>query len=187
MELETLKALGLSVEDLEKKIIEKAVAELTQSIDLDGFNDDSPIAKKINLNVKQFIDAKVNAIAEEHILPRVNELVQGTVLQATNEWGEKRGAPVTFIEYMMSRANDYISEKVSSDGRAKGETNGFSWNGTQTRITWLIHNHLHYRIDTAIKQSLTGANKVFADALAETCKLKLNEAVRALNITVKTK
>lgn len=187
MELSTLKALGLSVEELEQKIVDKAVDELMRTVDIDGFTDSSPVANKIKLKIKEFIDAKVTAIAEEHILPNVTNLIETIVLQTTNQWGEKQGAAVTFIEYMTQRAEAYIKEQVNYEGKGKGDSNSYGWSGTQTRITYLIHQHLHYTIENAIKSMLTGANKELAAALAETCKIKLADITAKLDVNVKTK
>ncbi len=92
---------------------------------------------------------------------------------------------MTFIEYLIARAKSYMLEKVDYNGKSKDENSGFSWNGTQTRITHLIHKHLHYSIETAMKEALNVAVGSFANGIHETARLKLNEIAGQLRVDVK--
>jgi hypothetical protein len=187
----TLDSLGISKEAIEQKLIEHLAQELLTEIEYD-YDDDSEyrarsqLAKKLDALVKQHIDATINALAKKHILPNVAGYIENMTLQTTNQWGEKKGSPVTFIEYLTQRAEDYMQEKVSFDGKSKAESSGYSWNGTQTRITHLVHQHLHYSIETAMKQALQIATSGIATGLQETVKTKLAEVSQKLKVEVKT-
>lgn len=187
----TLDSLGISKDAIEEKLIAHLAQELLTEIQYD-YDDDSEyrakssLAKKLDALVKQHIDATINALAEKHVLPNVTNYIESLTLQTTNQWGEKRGEPVTFIEYLTQRAEAYMQEKVSFDGKPKSEANGYSWNGTQTRITHMVHQHLHYSIETAMKQALQIATSGIATGLQETVKTKLAEVSQKLKMEVKT-
>ena len=187
----TLESLGISKNAIEQKLIEHLAQELLTEIQYD-YDDDSEyrarssLAKKLDALVKQHIDTTINALAQKHVLPNVSSYIENLTLQTTNQWGEKKGAPVTFIEYLTQRAEDYMQEKVNYEGKGKNEAGGYSWNGTQTRITHMVHQHLHYSIETAMKQALQIATNGIASGLQETVKTKLSEVSQKLKVEVKT-
>lgn len=186
----TLESLGISKETIEQKLIEHLARELLTEIQYDHDDDSdyrtrSLLAKKLDALVKQHIDATINALAEKHVLPNVSSYIENLTLQTTNQWGEKRGVPVTFIEYLTQRAEDYMQEKVSFEGKSKTESNGYSWSGTQTRITYMVHQHLHYSIETAMKNALQIATSGITTGLQETVKVKLAEVSQKLQVSAK--
>lgn len=186
-----LQALGITKEELQQRVIDRAVERIfeTTGIDEDGdeFVETSPFAGRLEKAVKAAIDARVGEIAEKHVLPITGDLVENIVLQATNTWGEKVGKPQTFREYMIARAENYLTEKVDYNGKEKGEAGGFSWSGTQTRITHLVHQHFQYSIDSAMKAAVKNANDKIAEGIQEAVKIKLGEITQQLKVEIKTK
>jgi hypothetical protein len=145
--------------------------------------ENSTLKKDLDALIKMHIDGKIRAIAEEHLLPKVTNYIENFCVQKTNEWGEKRGGSMSFTEYLISRAEAYIQEKVSHEGKSK-EEGGFGWNATQTRLAHLINQNLHYNIQTAMKEILTQANQQLVNGIAETVKTKLHEIVAQLKVSV---
>lgn len=131
------------------------------------------------------IDKAVERIAEKHILPNVDSYIEKLTIQATNQWGEKRGERTTFLEYLIQRANNYLTEMVSFEGKSKSEASGYSWNGTQSRLTHLVHHHLHYSIDKAMKEAVGNVHSKIVPALQETVNKKLSEISIALKTEIK--
>lgn len=187
-----LQELGFTKEELQERVIDKIVQRVMNSTEYNYDSDseylgDSQFARDLQKRVKEQIDASINDLAAKHVLPNVAKYIEELTLQTTNQWGERVGTPVTFIEYLTQRAEAYMTEKVSFDGKAKTEANGYSWNGTQTRITYLVHQHLHYSIETAMKQALQIANSAIASGIQETVKQKLGEISSSLKVSVATK
>lgn len=189
MEL-SLESLGITKEELQQRVVDQIVAQVmsTEYSDEDGeaVFQTSAFAKGLDAAVKERINAQVAKIAEQHVLPKVGEFVESICLQETNKWGEKTGRKMTLTEYMAERADAYLREQVSYDGKSKGEGDSYSWRGTQTRITYLVHQHLHYDVEKAIKEGITNATKVIGDGIRATVALKLAEVSNALKIEVKT-
>lgn len=186
----TLDSLGISKEAIEAKLIEHLAEQLLTEIHYDHDDDSeyrakSDLARKLDGVIKKHIDDTINALAQKHVLPNVSGYIENLTLQTTNQWGEKKGAPVTFIEYLTQRAEAYMQEKVNFEGKSKEENNGYSWSGTQTRITHLVNQHLHYSIETAMKNSLAIATSGIATGLQETVKVKLAEVSQKLKVEVK--
>lgn len=187
----TLEQLGLDAEKLQDLIVERAVERLLvgRFYDEDGepIPAESQLRQQLDVAIRKRVEETINALAEKHVLPNVSDYIEGLTLQTTNEWGQKRGEPVTFVEYLVQRAQAYMQEKVNFEGKGQAECNGYSFTGTQTRITHLMHKHLHFSIETAMKNALQVANSAIAQGIAETVKVKLAEVVAGLKTTVATK
>jgi len=177
----TLESIGLTQEELQQRLIRALVDELL--FDLEE-HEDSEFRREAEKQVGAAIVARVGQIADAQIVPRIGELIDGTVLQETNKWGEARGEPMTFTEYLVNRAEAYLSEPVDMDGKTREETSFPSSRPGQTRVTYLIDRYLKYTIETAMQAAVKNANDAIAEGLAETCKIKLGEIAKALKVTV---
>jgi hypothetical protein len=179
-----LKDLGLSNEKLTELVVERIVEELHS-----GEGDlVSTIESGVREKAQKAVLAKIEEISRTQVEPRVGELIETLVLRPTNKYGEPiKNAPTpTFREYLIQRTEEYITEKVDYQGRPRG-SDSYGWSGTQTRLTHLIHQHLHYEIEQAMKQVIGDANKILAAGLQETVKVKLAEIMAALKVKVATK
>lgn len=186
-----IESLGFTKEELQERVIERICRQVLESTGYDPdsgeeYPVESTFKRAVDQRVKETINTSINELAEKYVLPNVAQYIENLTLQATNKWGEKVGEPVTFIEYLTQRAEAYMQEKVDFQGKSKDENNGYSFNGTQTRITHLVHQHLHYSIETAMKQALAIANSSIASGIQETVKLKLDELSKNLSVQVKT-
>lgn len=187
----TIESLGLSKEELTERLVRTLADDLmTQwKSDEDGNVVDSgvtPFGKALEKKVTARIDAAIEKIAGQHVLPNVAVYVEGLCLQETNKWGEKLGKPVTFREYLVKRAEAYLQEPVDFDGKVKGD-NSYNWSAKQTRIVHLVHQHLQYSIENAMKDALKTANSAIVGGIEGAVKLKLAEVAAALKIDVKTR
>lgn len=186
-----LSALGFTQEELQKRVVDQICETLMHSERGDdegnSWYGDSEFKRDLDKQIKARIEETINTLAEKHVLPKVSQYIEGLTLQQTTQWGEKRGEPVSFVEYLTKRAEDYMQEKVNYEGKGKNDTGSISWSGTQTRITYLIHQHLHYSIETAMKNALKVATGEIAKGIHETAKIKLNEISETLKVSVSTK
>lgn len=186
-----LQALGFTNDQIVDRIVEVYVEQLRTEHTWDTDGEKTPVTttfdREIRKRLHAAIDAKVSAIAEEHVIPKVADLFENLVLQTTNQWGEKRGSSVTFVEYITQRAEAWMTEKVDFEGKSKDEQNGYGWTGTQTRVAHMLHKHLHYTIESGMKDALSKLNSVVSNGIAETIKLKLGEVLAQLKLEVKTK
>jgi hypothetical protein len=187
-----LQALGFTQQELQERVIERLCEQLLTDRGIDPFNEDettvaSQFRKQLDDRIKQTINDTINAIAEREVLPNVSAYVENLTLQQTNQWGEKRGTPVSFTEYLVQRAQAYMQEQVDTDGKSKDESGSSYWGGKQTRITHLVHKHLHYEIETAMKEAMKIATGEIARGIHETARNKLNEIAAGLKVQVATK
>lgn len=186
----TLEALGLTQESLAERLVDKLAEGLLSSMDYDEdghtFRGESPFANKLNRMVKDRLNSLVDDLGAKHVVPKVEEMVEGMVLQQTNQWGEKTGKPVTFIEYLTQRADHWMREEVNYDGKTKG-SDSYSWKKAGTRVEYVIDKHLQYSIETAMKAAISAANQSIIGGLQEAVKIKLAEVAASLKVEVKTK
>lgn len=184
----TLEQLGLEPEDLQQRLVVTIASSLMERTahDEDGVISrtvPTRFANELRDKLHTAIDEQVAAIAEEHIIPRVGELIENATLQGTTEWGEKTGEPLTFTQYLVQRAEAYLTEPVDYDGKSV-ERSRYSGSKQQTRVTYLVDKHLHNAIGSAMKDAVKNANQVLGDALAETAKIKLSEIAEQLQVKI---
>jgi hypothetical protein len=186
----SLEALGISKEDLTEKLLDRLVDEFTAEPvwDEDGAVTErrSTMAAKITKQVQAHVDATVARLGEDHVLPRVTEIIEGLVLTTTNQWGEKTGKGITFIEYLTQRAEAFIREDVNYEGKPKG-TDSYSWSKHSTRIADMIDKHLQHSITTAMTKALVDINSTVAAGLMDAVKHALGQSMAKLKVEVKTK
>lgn len=175
-------SLGFTQEELQDRLVSELVERLLYERD----RGESDLSAKVKSLVVDKVDQAVSTIADEHIGKQMQEYVENAVFQRSNKWGEPQGEELTFREYLDETATTYLTEHVSYDGKAKHQSGGFSWSAHQSRIAHLIHEHLHYDIERALKKAVGNVNAQIAEGLQETVKIKLAEITEKLKVDVKT-
>jgi hypothetical protein len=189
MDLKSLESLGITKESLIDRIVEKCVEDLMTDVSFDeddnSWRNKSSIARKLDERIKTHIDEAVARLANTHVLPNVATYIETLTLNETNKWGEKKGQKVTFIEYLVQRADAYMRDEVNSDGKSKDENaGGYSWSKSTTRIAHMVDKHLYFSIDTAMRQAMGHANSSIAKGLEEAMKISLTNATQKLKVAV---
>lgn len=186
----TLESLGLSKEEITQRVVDQIVKSALSAVDFDEDGDEVRIESRFSRTIedacKARIDQKIEDLGAQHVLPNVDRYIEALTLQETNRWGEKKGGSKTFVEYMVERAEAYMTEPVNYEGKTQ-EQAGYGWSKSQSRISHLIHQHLHYSIEAAIKKMLQNANASIVGGLEVALKAKLEELQKAIKIAVTVK
>lgn len=191
----SLETLGFTKEELADRVVTKLADQLlatyfpdTDSETGDEFENSRPtrFATMIEKAVKDRINKAVEEVADAHLKAATPDFVGSVTFEQTNGYGEKKGPPITFREYLIHRAETYMTEKVDYDGKAKGDSWGL-WEGKQTRVTHMVNKHLHYEIESAMKAALGNANAQIVGGLQETVKIQLQRIAEQLKVKVETK
>lgn len=188
-----LQALGFTQEELQDRVIDQIVERVLTGAYFDEDGDEvlrsSKFAGELNKRIKSMIDAKVDAIANEHVLPGVHSYIENITLQKTTSWGEKEGKPFTFIEYLIHRAEVFMKEDVDGEGRTAAECSqrSHSFYKRGTRVVQMIDKHLSDSIKTAMEKALADANSQIANGITHAVKTNLNEILGKLKVAVTTK
>lgn len=176
MDISTLEALGISAESLHQKIVEHAVEELLGDRDYD-------LVDEIRFAVKAAINEAVDKLAEEEIRPRIAELIDTTTFQETNGYGEPKKDPQTFREYLISRAESFMTEQVNFKGKTKKE-DGYSFNAAQSRVTYMIDKHIQYTMETSVEAALKSINSQLSKGIGDTVTLILKQTLDKVKVKV---
>lgn len=185
MEL-TLESLGLRRDEILDRVVNRIAESVMESWTVGEDGDEAiahrtPFAEALERKVMERVDAAVVGIAGRHVLPNVAAYVETLCLQETNKWGEKRGEPVSFVEYLVRKAEDFLREPVSFQGKTKGQ-DSYNWKADTTRIAYMIHEHLQYSIKSAMEQALKTANSAIVGGIEEAVKIKLSEVAASLKV-----
>ena len=187
----SLEHLGFTKEELQDRIIDRICEKMLTTITTDDeeteFTTSTPFKAKLQTAIQKQIDDSINRLAEKYVLPNVAAYIENLSLQETTRWGESKGQKITFIEYLVQRAEVYMQEQVNYEGKNQKECGGYSFNGTQTRLAHMMHKHLHYSIETALQAAVKDANSKIVEGIQETAKIKLGEISKALKVEVRSK
>jgi hypothetical protein len=182
----SLESLGLSKEELTERLLDRLTdAVMTESFtDYDGdeMTRKSPLMRKLQSRIKEQIDAVIVDIGDKLVAPQITKMIEETSLQATNAWGEPKGEPITFTEYLVQRANAYICEEVNHRGEAKNASRDSYWSKSGTRITHMIHQHFDYEIKQAMTKAYEQANKSITDGIQKA----VNQELAKISVKLKT-
>lgn len=190
MDIATLKALGISPEELGNRIVEQAVEALlsTSGFDPDSEQEtryESKFKREIEKRVQASVDAKIAALAAEHVLPRVGEMIEQADMRETNRYGEPKSPPMTFKEYIAHRAAVYMSEDVNYNGKSKAEEgDSYNFKVDGPRLTVLMRLYIRETLEKAAKAAVTDVNKVIADNIKKAAGDAIAAAAAALKVSV---
>lgn len=192
MDIATLKSLGISVEQLGDRIVDQAVEVLLSG---KGFDPDTEeetryetrFKRDIEARIQKAVDQKIAALAEQHLIPKVGEMIEAANLQQTNNYGEKKGAPQTFIEYIAARAQVYMSEEVDITGKSKSEGDRFdsyNWRSVGPRLTVLMRLHIKETLEQYAKQAVNDVNKELAKGIQKAASDAIAAAANAVKVQI---
>ena len=184
-----LAQIGLTQEELQERVVNRIVDAVMYSHLADdeerGHAIESQFRRQIQEHAESAIDKAVTAIGDKFVVPAMKEYIETFTLQETNTWGEKTGKKLTFIEYLVKRAEAYSQEQVDSSGQTKQESRDSYWKPSTTRVSYLIDKYLHYQIDIAMKTVIGDANKLIVGGLEKAVKASLAEIGARLKVEVK--
>ena len=173
--------LGISEAELREQLLERA----TQGI-VDAFVHDEEINSVFKGIVEEAADASAERASAEVIGPLFDTGIESVILQQTTRWGDAVGEPVTFREYLVQRAEGYLVERVDFEGKTEKESRHHQFKASQTRIAYMIDQHLQYHITTMMKDAMGQVNAALAEGVAEAVKIKIGEVADSLKLTVDT-
>lgn len=188
--MSTLQELGFTKEDIESKLIEKIAADLMEEYVYEtetgaSYPENSRLARRLLEVIKKHVDAQMEKLAQEYIVPRVGELIQSAVIKHTNQFGETKAESETFVEYLTRCAETYLNQPVDFQGNPTTQSS-YS-RDTQTRLSNLVGRYLHYSIESAMKDAVKIVQQQLGATLETTVKLKLGEIADTLRISIQHK
>ncbi|SIT27943.1 hypothetical protein [Achromobacter sp. MFA1 R4] len=194
MDIKTLEALGVSIEDLADRIVDQAVDTLLSST---GFNPDteeetryaSRFKREIEARVQKAVDEKIAALAAVHIVPRVGEMIEQANMRKTNGYGEPKGPSLTFKEYIAHRAEVYMTEEVDYHGNSKADLEAksestYNWRNCGPRLTVLMRNYIADSLKKHAEAAVNDVNKVIAKNIENAAKDAITAAANSIKVNI---
>lgn len=183
--------LGMSKDEILSRVIDRIATQLLENtfVDDEDYEHRRPsgLQERLRSLVQARADAKVAEIAEREILPKVGTFVETLTLNETNKWGERTGKTMTFIEYLIARAEAYLTEVVNIEGQSAEETQRGYFTKHSSRTAFLVHKHLQFSIETAMKKAVADANEAIVGGLEQAVKVALEDVGKRLKVEVKTR
>jgi len=189
MDIKTLESLGIDPAELGNRIVDQAVECLLAS---KGFNPEtdeettyeSRFKREIQERIQKAVDQKIADLAEIHLIPKVGEMIERANLQKTNNYGEKKGEPMTFIEYIAERASVYMTEDCDINGKTRSEGDTYSWRSCGPRLTVLMRSYIRDTLEKHAKNAVADVNKVIADNMKKAAIDAINSVASGIKVSV---
>lgn len=183
--------LGLTPTELQDRVVDRLAERILegQSEDDDGhrYPTETQFQRKLKEKMTKHIDDAVSSFADRVTAPVIGKLVETIELQESSRWGDKVGKPSSFREYIVARAELYLTQKVDKDGKGYGESYYSSSDANQTRAAYLVTKHLDASIQSAMKSALSDANSKIATTIADVVKERLSQIVASFPAPTLTK
>lgn len=177
MDLETLKILGITPEKIMEMAVEKLISGMREHYDDEYI--EQRAARTFKEELQRKIDDAVSAFLDKQLEPVLKGAVSTLILQPTNHYGERKGEPIPFVEYVTKRASEWLGEPVDGEGRAGRDSYG---GGTkQPRLMWAFDKYFGYQMQAAIKSVLDASLQSLGGSLAK----MVEEHTRKLTAVVK--
>jgi len=171
-----IEELGMSQEELRELVIKRCADQL-----LDSGQDHDILETRLMDECKKASQQAANTtiawLFDKHVKPKIEAQIDAAMLQASNEWGEAAGEPVTFTQYIVARAEKHMTEKVNHQGLSRAESRDSygSFKGSQTRIGYMIDSHLQYHIGNAMKKIMADANNTLVEGIQKAVEAQLDK------------
>lgn len=189
MEL-TCEQLGITPDDIADRVASKIAATMLAKV-VPDYDDETgseieterPTAfqEMVRKRVARKVEQAVDALAEKYIGSELEGRLETMTFPQTNGYGEKKGDPLTLLEYIAKRTETYLTERVDYQGRA-----GYSAStADRTRVVWMLEQFLAERMKEQFSKALATANQQIVDGIAVTMKEKLAEVAAKLRVQVK--
>lgn len=184
--MNALEQIGITKEELQQRVVEHVAKELLSGdVDYDGDYVRSEIQRGVENLIRDEVATAADAIASECIAPVAKKMIEDATLQKTSSWGEQKGEPITFKEYIIQRAEKWLTEKVDYDGKSKSERrDSYGWSGNNTRIAHLVDNHIKYTIQTTLERGLADVKSSLAKGLTDAVRLQMDTLSKAFKVQV---
>jgi hypothetical protein len=181
-----LEEIGLTKEEVQERVIDR-ICERLMRWEREGeerdYVTDSDFHRKLDTKVKEGIDAAINKMAEKHVIPVLGERIEALALQETSSWGEPKGKPKSFIEYLLNRVDFFMNEEVDKEGRARRERD-YGWEKDTARINWVIKRQVKLALDQAMAQQLAKVNAALAVGIQSVVQAELQKITDKLGVEV---
>lgn len=186
-----IEELGFTKQELQERVVEKIAEEILSSRDYDEDGIESPVASEFKRHLEKLvqkeIDRRVAELGSTQVAPLVIEAIDKVVIQKTNEWGEARGVSVSFIEYLVQRAEAWIKEPVDSSGESRSEARDTYNKRFETpRIVHMIDKHIGYSVKFSVEAALKDMNSKLATGIAETVKTQITKTLEGVKVEIAT-
>ena len=163
--------MEIDAKAIEAKVVEQATMEIVDRLCDERFSE-------IGNRVVALFEKTVEERCDAAVKPIIEQGIQDFVLEKTNEFGEKKAEPATFAEYLTSLAETWLNEGVDYQGK-RTDRNSYG-RSEQTRLTYLIKDHLRWQIEAQMKDACKMVIEQIAPAIATTCELKIKEATQQI-------
>ena len=169
----------------EDELLDRMIAHL---LEVDGAISLEDLEHSLSGRIQTIVEAAVDRMADEEVVPMVEEIIGNFVLQETTTWGEKKGEAMSLTEFIVQRSETWIREEVNREGKSRSEYgNSYNWRGRSSRMEWLMEKKLDRAVESAMEKIISTANEQLAGGLKAAIVAHMNQMTKRISVKVTDK
>ncbi|MBK3776333.1 hypothetical protein GAY31_19625 [Azospirillum brasilense] len=129
--------------------------------------------------VKSAAERAIEKQIDEAIQPVLNDLLSTVTLTKTNEWGEKKGEPMTIREFAAKTVMDSLNELVDYQG--KPITDSYSRSSAKRRYVHIVEQMCSAEVRQEVAKAATSLKANVGQAFGELVKNALNDQLKLIS------
>jgi predicted TIM-barrel fold metal-dependent hydrolase len=165
--------MELDLKSIEGIIVKNAVEEITNEV-LHGEQTD--VSGQAHREFTKKLDAVVKRRVDAVIQPMLEKGLDDLLLQATNSWGEQKGGPKTFAEFVTETAHGYLFEQVGWNGK-KADSYASQ---KMPRLAYLVREAAKAKIEEAVRQAAIAVRDQIGGALGDMVESEIKQRIEGL-------
>jgi hypothetical protein len=185
-----LEQLGITKDELADRVVDSIANRLLyrEVANEDGnmvSGLESAFSHQLEERLLKAIGEAVNALAEKHVVPALVDRVEELDFQPQSRYGEPKGEPITYKEYLAGRADTWLTQTVDHDGNEKGDYHFRDQSKKTTRAAFLVNQYFSRTVEKALKEAVGAANEKIAEGLEKAVAMKIREIAAGLKVDIK--
>lgn len=160
-----LEALGFSREEIQNKIVDAAVEDLLSGVSVDDEGNAHRMASRLresfNTELTQRIADTVSNLVSTLVTP---EYIRATTFPRYSKYGEKKGDPLTFKEFVEQCVSKILDAKVDDSGKIL-EPGSYGYDRGKHFMSGLVEKAVERELREAIQKGLINIQQEVTNAL----------------------
>lgn len=158
-------ALGISRDELINKIVDAAVEDLLSSVSTDdegnSYKMSSRLREDFNTELTKRISSTVSGLVDSLVTP---EYIRTTTFPRYSKYGEKKGDPLTFKEFVEQCVNKILDSRIDDSGKIL-EPGSYGYDRGKHFMSGLVEKTIERELREAIQKGLINIQQEVTNAL----------------------
>lgn len=172
MDKSIIEQLGITKEDIEKKVVEAVVDDL--HLNYDHLISDA--VEQVKAFAKKSLEEGIEKQCTEAIGNDTEAFLASIKFAEHTRWGDRIGSEKSLKEYAVDYATKWLTDRVDAYGKPSNS------GSASPRLVRIINSHLKSSLEQKIDKIMSNAHEHFGQSLKEVLENRINEIVSRMKV-----